>query len=764
MMRCIRAAPALLTLFTLCIGPARADPPGTLRGTVTFDGSPSPQTSVTPTGEGLVLATTTDEAAAFRFVRVPFGSYRLSAHRDPSFDASAQVDVASDSLLTITLALGELREIGRTQATTRSAAGTPVSQNVLGSRQIAALPANTNLGALITTVPGVVRFSYDEPVAHGYHGITYELDGAPLPQSTSTNFAEIIDPHNIDSLEVFTGAFSAEFGGSRQGAVVNIISHRASDLRDRAEGTLSLSIGSYGSKTVALSEALELGAARLFINANAQQTGRGLDSPTFVPDHDRSNKTDQFVRLIAPAGDRGTLAVDLSNQQATFEIPISTQFNPNDSITNVAGTDDVQREYDRFFNVNYTLTSRDGNGFFQAIPWTRYGRVAYDGDLPNDLQGTFIDPATGAPAPLAGLRQDRRFAYSGLRLAWFRASPHHAFKIGTEGSIENFTSASRIAQTGIPDFLDNVAQRGTVFGAYVQDKWSPSRAITINAGLRYDRSTGFVAGNQLSPRLEINLAPDAKNIVHFYYGRLYAAPGLEDVRRDATVIGGSSGSALPGYDLRPQHDSYAEGGVNHTFSPGFSGYVNYWRRNVANVLDTTQLFPTPIFAVFNNAVGQAEGVELRLQRTTPGGDSFFLSATASVALAGGISGGTFLFPPSALSDASLQPEDHDQTFAINSAYTKRFGRANSQFATLQAEYGSGYPTLFQDGPGRLPTHLTIDAAFGREASRAGGRRLGYALTAENLLGRAYLLKVNNGFNTTQWAAGRRLGLRVVVPI
>ena len=48
----------------------------------------------------------------------------------------------------------------------------------------------------------MVRFSYDEPVVDGFHGVTYELDGAPLPSSTSSNFANLIDPRTAGALNV----------------------------------------------------------------------------------------------------------------------------------------------------------------------------------------------------------------------------------------------------------------------------------------------------------------------------------------------------------------------------------------------------------------------------------------------------------------------------------------------------------------------------------------------------------------------------------
>ena len=188
-------------------------------------------------------------------------------------------------------------------------------------------------------------------------------------------------------------------------------------------------------------------------------------------------------------------------------------------------------------------------------------------------------------------------------------------------------------------------------------------------------------------------------------------------------------------------------------------YYNAWQRNVVNVLDTTQLLNTPLFAVFNNAIGHANGLELRVQGDSVR-DSFYLSTTLSQSLAGGISGSTFLFPPDQVSDLTLNPEDHDQSVAVNAAYTHRFAADHSLYVTLEPEYGTGYPVTFEDGSdGRLPTHLIVNAAFGRLAN-AKTQRLGIGVIAENLFNHQYLIKVNNGFNTTQWSPGRRIVVRL----
>ncbi len=765
MSRIIAATLAALVCFTAL--PSAAATTGLVRGNILVNNAPHAGVKLALRGEGSLLTATTDAAGNYVFSQVPFGDYTLSASYPGVAEKKLPLTVSSDQILTVNFALGELKVIGIVNVAGRAgASGTPVSSNVLSRRQLAALPGNTSLDRIVQTVPGIVRFSYNEPVAHGFHGVTYEIDGAPMPQGTTSNFAEIIDPKNVDSVEVFTGAFPAEYGGNRMGAVVNVQTNRLADLQRREQGQFTVGGGNYGQAVTSFEQALKLGTGELFINANAQHTDRGLDTPTYAPVHDGSSQSDQFLRYVAPLGARRTLAFDFSNQLAQFQIPINADAdNPVDPQLAVAGTDDVQREYDRYANLNFTATSKDGNGVFQIIPWVRYARVAYDGDLGNDVQATLLGQY------LAGLRQDQRASYAGVRVSQLRVGAHHAFKIGADLSREFYTDHELIASpanAAPPDpalpyttVATSVAQTGSQIGLYAQDKWSPSRVLSVNYGVRYDHSTGFTSGDQLSPRIGVNIAPDEKNVVHFYYGRMYAAPSLEDVRQDCVVLQGCAGT--PVYDLKPERDAYFEMGVAHTFSPSIKGYVNYFRRNAVNVLDTTQLLNTPLFAVFNNAVGRDEGFEARIDGRASAADSWFLSGTYSHAEAAGVSGSTFLFPPADVSNLTWQDEDHDQRWEANGAYTHRFGRGNAWFSTLQGEYGTGYPVEFQSGVDRLPSHLTFDLALGKQPGTNGDRSLGFDLDVDNILNHQYVIKIANGFNTTQIVSGRTILLRLTAP-
>jgi hypothetical protein len=764
---------AVLLFVALCV-PALADVVGAVRGTLSgSDHHPVAGAVVTLAGADS-LSTTTDAAGRFAFPRVPFGRYTLHASTsDGSVDRS--IDVATGTV--VNLELLPTRVIGTARGTTTGVHGTPVSVNTVTAAQIATLPANTSIARVIETLPGVVRFSYDEPVVDGFHGVTYELDGAPLPSSTSSNFANLIDPREAGAVETFTGAFPAEFGGQRMGAVVNVRSLNFTN--PSPPGVIALGAGELGTQEAQLQKQFSVGKAQVSIAADNLTSDRGLDTPSENAIHDTTSTANQFLRISLPLGLRDSLALDVANQYATYQIPINTDpTDLNAGAVSLPNQDDVQREYDRFLALSFTRNDADGNGYFRIVPWRRYNRVVYDGDLPADVQGYYLGTAAtsqtcpvpiinGFDCPANGLFQDRAAAYVGLRVSKGRTIGNHTLSYGVDLQQEDFDSNVAIAfapnenpngPTAGP-FRDVTAQRGSNTSAYVEDVWAPNARLAIKPGLRYDHSTGYVSGGQLSPRFEIDQTITPGTIAHAYVGRYYAAPGLEDTRR-AAVITQTAPTANPVYDLLPERDTLLEVGLAHDFSADRRAYVNAYDRTVVNVLDTTNLLDTPLFAVYNSAIGVTRGIEGRYEQSSPM-TTVGASFTYSISLAGGVSGGTFLFPPPDVADLTLQPEDHDETYVGDAYVTRHFAHDLKSFATLESQYGSGFPVAFLNGTrGRLPTHFQENVSVGRLPV---GHHVGYEFSVDNVLDHRWLIKVDNGFNTTQWNAPRRAAFRLLLP-
>ncbi|MBV8366331.1 MAG: TonB-dependent receptor [Candidatus Eremiobacteraeota bacterium] len=744
---------AVATLLPVCaLGtlPAAADTYGAIKGTVYDDaGHPLAHAAVAAqAGEGKKNTTTTGSDGRYAFVRLVVETYVVTVSAPGLAAQTGVATVTTGSGVTLDFHLSKKK---LATVTAVASAGHPVSVTVLSPQYVQTLPDNFKLAHVTQTIPGVVPFSYDEPVARGFHGISYQIDGVPVPQTTSSSFAEVVNPADIGTLEIYTGSFPAEFGGSRMGGLVNINTKRPT----ANGGDLVLTGGNYASGSTQLTDQFGGEQFKGYVSLNLFRTSRGLDAPTPDPvTHDDASTASEFMRLTYNPDARDSWAFHLSNQFSTFQIPIDP--NPASISFAPAGTDDNQYEYNTYANLIFNRLSADGQGYLEIAPWYNRSQVKFTNDPLNDLASTSA----------ASTFQDRAGIYYGLTTAWFRTDPKDNFKTGFTVYTENFNSTFNLQfidpTMTLQTFNDNVSQTGSDIGIYAEDKRILSPVFTANVGLRYDRSTGFTSGNQVSPRIEIDgQTLNPKDTVHIYYGRLYAAPALEDTRRDAVIVSGSTG--LPVYDLKPETDSIYEFGFAHQMTPVARWYVNLWARSVANVLDTTQIGSTPIFTIFNSTSGRAQGIEFSFAGTDENnGNSYFVSYGLSQSLASGISGGTFLFSPATLQGAfGYALEDHDQTNTLNAGYTFRFMPDRSEFASIQTEYGSGFPVQFENGPGRLPAHWELNASFGRLASRG---HFGYQIQATNITNNQYLIKLNNGFNTTQYARGFQLTGQVTAPI
>ncbi len=79
--------------------------------------------------------------------------------------------IVSDTARTFDIAMTtHLQEIAHTtsSATAITPSGNPVAVNIISKAQLQASPVQNSLDKTIETLPGIVQFSYNEPVANGF--------------------------------------------------------------------------------------------------------------------------------------------------------------------------------------------------------------------------------------------------------------------------------------------------------------------------------------------------------------------------------------------------------------------------------------------------------------------------------------------------------------------------------------------------------------------------------------------------------------------
>ncbi len=288
------------------------------------------------------------------------------------------------------------------------------------------------------------------------------------------------------------------------------------------------------------------------------------------------------------------------------------------------------------------MTSKDGNGVFQVIPWWRSTRINYDGDLTTTcsasrrtlvrrnlyhVRGAADGSGSGqGNCTTSACSQTHTRATSACELPISARPKNHAWKIGIDTDREFLVASQAFAcyyQEGCgatygthdqPYYLaapPEQGQAGSQIGIYGEDSWHLSNNVLFNYGLRYDHSTGYTSGSMISPRLGLNLWDGGKK--PFTFSTAASTPRhcsktcvriacfYKDARASRCTTFSRSATPTPKWV-----------GNMRSILPSPDRSISSGRPSV-NILDTTQLLNTPLFAVFNNAIGIDNGAELRLQ-------------------------------------------------------------------------------------------------------------------------------------------------------
>jgi outer membrane receptor protein involved in Fe transport len=323
-----------------------------------------------------------------------------------------------------------------------------------------------------------------------------------------------------------------------------------------------------------------------------------------------------------------------------------------------------------------------------------------------------------------------------------------------------------------------------VVSAYVQDSWRATGRLTVEAGLRYDRSRLLVAERQWSPRAGAAYRFGRARL------RLSANRFFQPPQTEFLLLSSSpQAHALSpfrdelgrgGADVRAERQTAVEAGCELTLGRGLRADVAVWRRWMRNQGDPNLFFGTTI--IFPNSVarGVARGLDARVELPRYRGVAAFVTYTlAQVEQFGPIDGGLFLEDDIIeIGPGTRFVPDHDQRHAVTAqvAYDGVGG-----WATVAARYRTGTPLevpeeeldeisaregadLVDLEAGRVRPHLVLDVEAGRRLLSRQGFELSARVAALNVTGARYAFNFANPFSGTHFGAPRtaRLDLRLAL--
>ena len=629
------------------------------------------------------------------------------------------------------------------------------------TQSIAALPqgADAPLQSLILQAPGVVQDSYGQLHVRGDHAdLDYRINGIIIPEFIS-GFGDTLGTRFISKVDFLTGSLPAQFG-YRTAGVVNITTN---DGLQSPGGSVDL----YGGSHATIQPSAEYGGSDgnldYYLTGTYLQNNLGIESPTSGTSalHDDTEQNRLFgygSYLINPDM---RLGVIVGHSLGNFQIPNNPGQSPSFQYMNQppipsADLNETQRELNDYgilslqgikddLNYSVALFSRYSSTNFHP---DNIGDLIYNGvaatvfqrNIANGIQADVSDPLDAEHTLRWGLFADQENTSS--------YSNSLVFPANSDGSQSSTTPIA------IPD---STVKTGELYGAYLQDEWLVSKALTLNYGLRYDISNGFDRESQVSPRINAVYALDEATKLHLGYSRYFTPPDLELIApKDIALFQGTT-NQLPSNvntDVKAERDDYYDAGITHDFTSAWQVGVDGYYKDARNLLDEGQFGPALIFSPFNYAKGRVWGIELT-STYTDGDFSTYYNLAYSRALGNQVVSGQFNFEPDEL--AYIQNHyvhlDHDQT------WTSSGGVSYSWLGTrysLDGIFGSGLRAGFAN-TGSLPSYTQFDVAASRVLRLDGMGDLSIRFAIVNLLDRVYEIRDGSGIGVGASQFGPRRG-------
>jgi len=302
---------------------------GTVTGTVTdATGAfiPGASVQIGNSVSGFTRAATADASGAFRFVNIPFNSYRLTVSNAgfQSFNRTVPVNSSIPVSVVVVLPVATANQTITVEAPedlveTDSAAHTDIERATIDRLPVESL--SSGLSSIITlSSPGVSADSDGQVHGLGDHAEnSISLDGQPISDQQSKVFSNQVPSSAVQSLEVIEGAPPAEYGDKT--SLVIKATTRSGQGVTTPTGSVALDYGSFGSSDMSVDLAYGGKNWGNFIAADGLQTGRFLDAPEFVVYHDKGNEENFFDRVDLQLSAVDSLHTNVQYTRSWFQTP-----------------------------------------------------------------------------------------------------------------------------------------------------------------------------------------------------------------------------------------------------------------------------------------------------------------------------------------------------------------------------------------------------------------------------------------------------------
>ena len=784
-----------LPVLILALGPPLAigQASATLRGTVvdpTDAAVAGADIRLTDPLSGLELATAADRQGRFLLSNIPFQKYVLAVGHAGFRRVTRELDLRSNLPVSLRIRL-ELETLDGSMSVRAAAGPDLLDAEASGTKarlsrgtidKLPTAPGARGLEAILLGLPGFAANANGAIHPRGAHNqMTYVIDGMPISDQFSGQFATSIDPNLVQTLELFTGNIPPEYGGKVSG-VANVTTKSGFDGGGRAFGEIEVTGGGFDTLVQSIQSGAVRGAVGWFGSVSNVKSNRFLDSPSLDNLHNGGNAQRGSLRVDWHRSSRDLLRFSAMKGRSSFQLAnLRSQHGNGQRQRRLLGDVSFSLGYVRVVSPRATFDST--NSYRQAA--ARLLPSAGDTPVTAELTRSL---ATLSSLNRLNLRRGTHEIQFGLDAQHFPLFERFAFGLTDPG----------INDPKGPEFNLNLAPfdlsrdgewfrfrdraSGRLLSAFLRDRlrW---RQFVLDLGLRYDRYSLVVHASELQPRVGAAFHLRATGTVfRASYNRNFQTPPNENL----LLSNSSASAALAPPEVRrtfdggvtaiqPQRQNVYEAGLQQDLGGRVHLDAVYYHKNSTDPQDNDNFLNTGIIFPTSLAQSRVNGFEARLVVPEARRVSGSLGLTHYRAIVTPpFTGGLFL-GSATIAALSTGPFviDHDQAIGASANLTYR--PAEHWWTSWQVRHDSGlvanasdpaevaadpdykdllpYVDLLGDPP-RIRPRTVVDASVGYERYRGDRRAWQVVLQFANLTNQKGLYNFQSVF----------VGTRVIQPL
>ncbi len=717
------AVAALLSAGTL----AAAAGPGAMRGIV-HDAQHRPiagaQVTLRARTGGWTQTAPSNADGEVEFDSVPDGDYdiEISAPQFAPFEQQITIAASRSPVLHFQLEIAATRQtVEVSGAVSKLNTQSSTVSSVISPQEIVRTPGadQTNSLAMITDyVPGA-SMVHDMLHMRGGHQVNWFFDGIPVINTNiAANVAPLINPKNVESLEVERGGYSAEYGDRTYG-FFNVVTPSGFERDNEAD--LVTSYGNFHTTDDQLSFGGHTERFAYYASVDGNRSDLGLETPTPAVIHDRESGLGGFLSILYNPTPRDQVRWIVSVRQDRYQIP-------NDPDSQAAGIRDLDLERDDMVGFHWAHTMPEG-WLFTLSPYFHFNQAHY-------LSGPADRPFV--------LDDNARSAYLGLRTVLHADKKRHKANFGFETWGEhNNALFSLMANPGSAVVHQQERHWANSESLFLEDQYNATSWLKLDAGVRLTHYGGLVSENGLDPRLGVNIRlPRLNWVLRANYSYYYQPPPLNSV--SGPLLQFALHEGLGFVPLPGERDIQRDLGLTIPLR-GWAIDVDNFHTNARNFLDHDVIGNSGIFIPLAILAARISGTEVAVSSPELLGRARLRIAYSNQLGEGlgPITGGLLQF-----ADTSYFLLDHDQRNTASAVLSLRLPW--QAWLTPSVSFGSGF--LNGDGPAHLPPHTTADLALGKSFKE----KLSVSLNATNLLNNRYQIDESNTFGGTHFVNPRQI--------